>query len=609
MKEMKRNFAFCAVFALVFCGNGYATSYFSSPSGSMADSGTSVTSAWGKLQDVFSAGKAFLPGDTIYLMSGNHGYPVISAINTGDVVITGYKNSSPVLNCIDFNGASHWILENVKVFNPASPPKAPILEHPVYPLSDNTLLRIMNKSSYITLSNCYVFSIENSSPWTSDDWNYRAWNGVVVEGTCNNTTLKGCHVKNTNFALELSGSNYTTVVNTMVENFCGDGIIPGNNNIIEYNTFRDSYKTNGNHCDLVQGFSVTNLVFRGNKMIGRTPAHSSIATDCQGIGFFDGTFKNCLIENNLISVETYHGITIYNAINCIVINNTLIDMASGGLVPWMNITGSGNIIRNNISSSMNTIEGTADHNIVVLRSKYINYFVDPDNQDYHLKEGSPAINAGIDTNAPPTDLDKTERPRYLKTDVGAYEYYDGPDTIPPTMPMLLTVKNATPSGFTLSWSSSTDNVSISGYDIYVDGILDTTVNSNTVIYTSLEDSTTYSIKVIAKDDANNLSEESDPIQVTTLALVTGFENAPNNSGIALLYPNPVEGAVFYIRLDNWDNRFLTIEIADDTGKILMSQFVYAAIGNLTIKNIFKRGFYILRINDGRNSVCQKFLVQ
>jgi parallel beta-helix repeat protein len=605
---MKKNILFFVAFFLVFCWNGYATGYYSSPSGSMTDSGTSAASPWGKLQDVFAAGKTFFPGDTIYLMTGNHGYPVIRGINTGDVVIAGYKNNSPVINCIDFNGASHWILENVKVFTNAAPPKAPILEHPVYPLSDNTLVRIMNQSSYITLSGCYVYSIENSTSWSENDWNYKAWNGVVVEGTCSHTTLKLCHVKNINFGLELSGSNYTTVVNTLVENFCGDAIIPGNNNLIEYNTFRDNYKTNGNHCDLAQGFGISNLVFRGNKLIGRTSVHSTIATDCQGIGFFDGTFNNCLIENNVVSVETYHGITIYNANNCRIINNTLVDMTLAGLVPWISITGTGNIIRNNISSSMNTIEGIADHNIVVFRSKYINFFVDPESQDYHLKAGSPAINAGSDTEAPANDLDQAERPQYALTDVGAYEYYDGPDTLSPTTPTLLAAKNAGPSGFTLTWSASSDNVGILAYDVYIDDVLDTTVSSNTVIFTNLADSTTYTMKVIARDYSENFSEESDPVQVTTLALVTGMKSELSNSGTAFVYPNPVEGREFYIRLDHWKSH-ITVEITDMYARILHSQSVPAALGELTIENTLTRGLYILRISDGQHSVSQKFVVK
>jgi hypothetical protein len=241
----------------------------------------------------------------------------------------------------------------------------------------------------------------------------------------------------------------------------------------------------------------------------------------------------------VVSVETYHGITIFNAVNCSIINNTLVDMAIGGLVPWMNITGSGNLIRNNISSSMNTIEGTADHNLVILRSKYGNYFADPDNQDYHLKAGSPAIDAGIDTDAPVIDLDNNERPQYAVTDVGAYEYYEGPDTSAPATPVLLAAKNVGPSGFTLTWSASTDNVHVYGYDVYLDGELDTSVNSTMVIFTNLADSTSYTLTVIAKDASNNLSAESTPLQVTTLSLSTGVTGDRLNDGSALVYPNPV----------------------------------------------------------------------
>ena len=607
--EVKKYIAILGVLLLAFCSKGNATSYYCSPSGSMADSGTSVTSPWGILQDVFTAGKTFIPGDTLFLLSGNHGFPVLTGVNSADVVIARYKNDNPVINRIDFAGASHWILQDVRVYTSALPPKEPILEHPVYPISDNTLVRIRNSSSYITLSGCFIYSIENSSSWTANDWNYKAWNGVLVEGSCMHTSIQACHIKNTNFALELSGSGYTTVANSLVENFCGDAIIPGNNNLIEYNTFRDNYKTNGNHCDLVQGFGISNLMFRGNKLIARTPAHSSLETDCQGIGFFDGTFTNCTLENNLVSVETYHGITIFYAHHCKIINNTLIDMTAGGLVPWINITGADNLVRNNISSSMNTIEGTADHNIVLFRSKYGNYFTDPDNQDYHLKAGSPAINTGTETEAPGTDLDKTVRPQYGAMDVGAYEYYDGPDTLPPTTPSLLTVKNIGPFGFTLTWTASTDNVSVSGYDVYLDGVLDTTVSTSQVILSDLEDSVTYTLKVIARDAANNSSLESDPMQVTTLSFVTGIRSDLSDNGQMLIYPNPAEGEEIIIHLDKWGSRFLTIEVSDNTGKILFRQREQASEGDIILRNTFKSGIYIVRINDGQSPVCQKLLVK
>jgi hypothetical protein len=284
-------------------------------------------------------------------------------------------------------------------------------------------------------------------------------------------------------------------------------------------------------------------------------------------------------------------------------------LADGGLVAWINITGAGNIVRNNISSSMNTIEGTSDHNIVVLRSKYINYFVDPDNQDYHLKAGSPAIDAGIDSEAPETDLDKAERPQYGATDVGAFEYYDGPDTLSPSIPAHLTGKNPGPYGFTLSWSASNDNIRVSAYDVYLDGTLDTTVLTNSVILTGLEDSTTYTLKVVARDAANNFSEESDPLQVTTLALVTGIKKDPAESGLPVIYPNPVNGGEFTVHADKWEDRFLTIEITDAAGRIIYRQSTRVSSGGIKINNTFRKGIYVVRINDGFQSVSRKLLIK
>jgi hypothetical protein len=48
-------------------------------------------------------------------------------------------------------------------------------------------------------------------------------------------------------------------------------------------------------------------------------------------------------------------------------------------------------------------------------------FVNAGQQNYHLRAGSPAINAGNPTNYPPDDLDGELRPFGPRADVGAYE--------------------------------------------------------------------------------------------------------------------------------------------------------------------------------------------
>ena len=49
-------------------------------------------------------------------------------------------------------------------------------------------------------------------------------------------------------------------------------------------------------------------------------------------------------------------------------------------------------------------------------------FVDAENNDFHLKSGSPAIDKGIFIKEIKTDMDNILRPKGKDYDIGAYEY-------------------------------------------------------------------------------------------------------------------------------------------------------------------------------------------
>jgi chitodextrinase len=88
------------------------------------------------------------------------------------------------------------------------------------------------------------------------------------------------------------------------------------------------------------------------------------------------------------------------------------------------------------------------------------------------------------------------------------------DGTAPTTPTSLSRSNITSSGFTLSWSGSTDNVAVTGYKIYLDGALVQTVTGTTAILCGLADATTYTMTVKAVDAAGNLSDAAS-LSVTT----------------------------------------------------------------------------------------------
>ncbi|MEL6864603.1 MAG: S8 family serine peptidase [Bacteroidota bacterium] len=81
----------------------------------------------------------------------------------------------------------------------------------------------------------------------------------------------------------------------------------------------------------------------------------------------------------------------------------------------------------------------------------------------------------------------------------------GSDTTPPSQPTNLTVSNEQDTQVSLSWNASTDNVGVTGYEIFVDGTAIGTVAGTSANVTGLSVCTTYSFGVRALDAAGNAS--------------------------------------------------------------------------------------------------------
>ncbi|WP_235949567.1 fibronectin type III domain-containing protein [Paenibacillus glycinis] len=92
----------------------------------------------------------------------------------------------------------------------------------------------------------------------------------------------------------------------------------------------------------------------------------------------------------------------------------------------------------------------------------------------------------------------------------------GGDTQAPTAPSNLTSPSKTASTVTLSWTASTDNIAVTGYDVYNGSALAGTVTSGTTFTVSgLTANTAYTFTVKAKDAAGNASLASGALSVTT----------------------------------------------------------------------------------------------
>jgi chitodextrinase len=91
-----------------------------------------------------------------------------------------------------------------------------------------------------------------------------------------------------------------------------------------------------------------------------------------------------------------------------------------------------------------------------------------------------------------------------------------PDTVAPTAPTL-SAAGTTTTSTNLSWSGATDNVAVTGYDVFRNGaLIGSTTTATTFAVTGLTASTVYSFTVKSKDAAGNVSPDSNSVGVTTL---------------------------------------------------------------------------------------------
>ena len=101
--------------------------------------------------------------------------------------------------------------------------------------------------------------------------------------------------------------------------------------------------------------------------------------------------------------------------------------------------------------------------------------------------------------------------------VGAAYAGASTDTTAPTAPASLSASGVTATSVNLNWTVSTDNVGVSGYNIYNGTTLLATSVSNSASVSGLTASTTYAFTIKSKDAAGNLSAASNLVSVTTLA--------------------------------------------------------------------------------------------
>ena len=139
-----------------------------------------------------------------------------------------------------------------------------------------------------------------------------------------------------------------------------------------------------------------------------------------------------------------------------------------------------------------------------------------------VASSSPTVNAGTTIisaicNKITVDYNGVARAQGGIWDIGAYEFGGTIDSQAPTAPANLVSSNVVQTGFTLSWTASTDNTGVTGYEVFRGTTSCGTTAATTMSIAGLTCNTTYSMTVKARDASGNWSVASTAKSVTTSA--------------------------------------------------------------------------------------------
>lgn len=416
----------CCVVLFGAGGKVLAATYYVAPNGNNNNPGTAIQ-PWATLQ---KAVDAVAPGDVIIVRAGTYAGCRIGKSGTANLPITlkAEPSARPLINSLASTNrhqslieienfdlrVSYWVIDGFEISG------AP--RHGVD----------IRNADYITVQNC--FSHNNGSTSVRGD-------GIFL-GFSERPTLQFNELSfNSEHGLYHSNSaDYPTIRGNRLHHNTNAGI-----------------HING---DLSQGGDgVISFGLIEKNVIWENGAGGGSGINCDGL-------SDSIIRNNLLFANRASGISLYaidaaaGASRNQVLHNTIIQAASGR---WcLNIPAAdgvasptGNVVKNNIfihpgtRGSVTTYSASAlqsDYNIVVNRfsqddgntfitlsawqaagqdqhsivSTPETLFVDVANNNYRLKTGSPALNAGTSV-AVTEDADGVPRPQGFAADIGCYE--------------------------------------------------------------------------------------------------------------------------------------------------------------------------------------------
>ncbi len=350
--------------------------------------------------------KVLKGGEHVVLLAGDHGGLSLNEFNAPQLVGAsawtwfdfrpGAKAST-----IDFRKMSHLLVTGATVQSLKA---------------GQDLVSVTSSSEVVIADN--AVSSQATAPTTIQEWMGLS-NGIDISNShCASVLRNKLAWVRFGFTMSFAGLDYPAnsarelVQDNQLDGFSGDGARMNASDLtIRGNAFRDGYASiadgDANHDDMIQGFKLDggwfqNIVIEDNFLADRTSPNRKFVSEYQGIGIFDGVFKNLTIRRNVLLTGAYHGMGLYGVTDTTVENNTVISTSTKSL--WIQVfvgkkgeQPSNVTVKNNLATklfSTNVAVYANDYEVPNPAADFVQFDVANGAYDMHLKPTSAFFGKG-----------------------------------------------------------------------------------------------------------------------------------------------------------------------------------------------------------------------
>ena len=412
---------YCFLVVIFSATFSYAATYYVSTTGNDANIGTS-TKPFKTIQKAINRG--LNAGDTVRVLKGRHatfffrningvsGLPITIKGDPGAIIDMNLGGANPSRN-IDFYGGSYITINGLEITD-SNPPAPKSCAGSSSGLRGGIKFNRVTTGGafphHIILTNLKIFNLNSTAVGGSANYSQLV-NSQIYD---NGGKYKSWTNKPEAYGTYLKGKNWLIKGNTLHSN-TGNGIRTGNDPSTSTSEL------------LVDSVIENNLIYNnGGTFSHPYGSYSSPDFTCKLVTGGDGIVvwhgSGNIIRNNVSSGNIGYGIrvnedTTLSTRSNLVYNNTVYKNGNIGIYSYL---GNKTLVRNNISylnSKGNIFSGIASYNLTT-DPKFINASA----RDFRLQSSSPAIDKGIKLLEVLKDFRGVARPRGIAYDIGAFEY-------------------------------------------------------------------------------------------------------------------------------------------------------------------------------------------